>query len=227
MFLVNLWNAIIGSGLIGIIIWGQLLFLSLTGIILGIYAVVYAIQIRTNKYPLVFKLLICCLGATILTGAAGTVIGYIDSIMGLAMSTGAAKAQMLHFAFEQSRMCFYVSLVSGLLQFILLAISRILFHFKQKKLSNTSFSLSDQIRKIPILIDGVILISIPVVIGVLYSISSIEVIITLKPEQTLPKVFGMNLADMLNICFISGCIGIFLLLLVMIRTITSHYSTKH
>ena len=214
------------SGVIGILIWSLLFILSLIGIILGILAIVSATRTKTDKYPIAFKLLICCIVATILAGIAGTVIGYVDSFPGLASARGTSKAQMLRSCMRQSRICFQAALFSGLVQLILFVISWMITHIKFKQLSIPHLSLLEQIKKIQILVYAVVLTFIPVAMGVYYSLWGIEEIVLLKHDEILPTVLGMKFAMMLKICFASGCLGLILLFLFLIKTFITHYKNS-
>ena len=174
-----------------------------------------------DKYPAAFKLLIWCMVATLFTGAMGTITGYVDTFVGLASATGAEKAVIMHLSMEQSRMSFYFALGSILIQLTFLGIAWMIIYSKRGE----SFipALSPDIKRIQIPLYGVIITSIPVLTGIFYCWWYLEKMVVLKPGESIPIVWGiMEFPTMMNICFISGCAGVILLFVLLVKTVITH-----
>ena len=215
----SFFQIIANSGGIGIFIWLWLFIFSLIGLMLGINSVVFSIGVKRNKYPLALKLLLCNIAATLFTGAMGTVTGYVDTFACLASTTGAEKAAILHLSMSQSRVSFYFALGAAFMQLFFLLVSVFLFNSKLNKLSIFHLSLIESIKKIPFLIYLVTLTFITLAIGVACSLWGIEKIVILKPGDNLPEILGMKFTLLMNFIFISGCIGVILLLILLLQTI--------
>lgn len=213
----SLTQIIINSGQVGIVIWFWLFVFTILGVILGMSSIVKSTSLKEDKHPLGCKLLIWCIVATLLTGAMATITGYGDTFAGLCSATGAEKAAMLHLSMHQSRVSFYFAMISAFIQLSFLIISHFILHLKLKKLSISHLSPIDIIKNIPILVYGVILISLPLVAGVVYTLWGIEKMVLLKPGDSAPMILGMDFLTMMNICFISGCIGLILLFVLLIK----------
>lgn len=213
----SLTQIIMNSGPVGIVLWFWLFIFSILGIILGMSSIVKSTSSEEDKHPITFKLLIWCIVATLLTGAMATINGYGDTFAGLCSATGAQKAAMLHLSMHQSRVSFYFAMISAFIQLNFLIISQIILHLKLKKLSIPHLSPIDIIKNIPILVYGVILISFPLAAGVVCTLWGIEKMVLLKPGDGVPMILGMDVMTMLNICFISGCLGLILLFVLLIK----------
>jgi hypothetical protein len=210
-------DIILNSGIVGVVIWFFIFGVSLVSFLIGVLAIIQSMNDNQKRHPLALKLLISFLVATLLLGALGTVTGYIDTFAGLASATGAAKAQLLQLSLEQSLYNLYVSLISGFIQLIFIITSWIIINSKSEQPIN---------GKIPILMFPIVLVSIPVLAGVCYSFIAIEKGVMLKPGEHLPQIMGIEFAQMLNICYISGFVGVFLLFVFLIKTIIDRFNSK-
>lgn len=222
----SFFQIVVNSGGVGIIIWLWLFIFSFLGIVLGIVSVANSIQPKADKYPLAFKLLFCCMAATLFTGAMSTVTGYVDSFAGLATATGAEKAAILRLCLSQSRVSLYFAFGAVFIQLIFAGISWGILQTKMKQFADRKKTSSEQIRSLPIFIYAFIIVSIPVGIGIYFCLWGIEKIVLLKPGENLSLCLGMEYSALMKVCFLFGLLGIFVSLILLIQTIVKHIQTK-
>lgn len=160
--------------------------------------------------------------ATILTGAMGTITGYVDTFAGLATATGAEKAAMMKLCMSQSRVILYFALVVAFIQLIFAGISFAIIQRKLKQLSLPAF----HIKNIPLVTYFLILTAIPAGIGIIFSLWGIEKIVPLKPEESIPLILGMEYSVLMKVCYFFGIIGVVFAFILLVQTVTNHMKTK-
>ena len=216
---VSFFQVVLESGPIGIIVWMTIFILAFAGLILGLISIVTALGINKNKYPIALKLLFCTSVATLLTGAHGTITGYVDSFARLATTCGAAKAAALELCIKYANYNLKFALCAVTAQLILAGISLWIIENRSKNLSFSTLSPLKRIKQAPILNYLLVCVLIPTLLGCCGAFWGIEKIVTLKPDETIPTLLGLDYILLMRICLTSACMGIVLTIILLAKTV--------
>jgi len=133
----SLYDIIINSGYIGIMIWIFIFLLIVTGLIIGPLAIIQSQKSKQKITPLSFKLLLAGIGFLYIFALLETTLGVIYSLN--TYSIFYTSPQLLALSLSQRFYCLAFGLCGCIEYMLFLTISLIILHFKHKKLMEHNF----------------------------------------------------------------------------------------
>jgi hypothetical protein len=214
------------TGMIGKIVWALLFLLAAVGVVAGCASIVSTSRIKTNKYPLALKLLFCVAISTLLSGAYGTLAGYLDSFAKLASPTGANKASVLKLLIRMVNVNIEFAVIAVFVQMIFIVVSLCIIEKRASRLEISGLSLLDRLKTIPVAAYFAVAALIPTAAGSCVAFWGIEKIVLLKSEESMPLVCGIDFGLFLKIGLAGAVVGLIALFVLLIQTLLRKYSHK-
>ena len=223
---ITFWDVVSNSGSIGMLMWFFIFIFSATGLVLGFSSVISSLKVKKEQYPIAFKLLICCMFATLLFGMQGTLTEYVDSFAKLGTTTGAAKAE----AFELSTICAEMNMIfvlyATLIQIFCVVASLVVIEKRAIELSLDGLRIKNQLIKISYIVYITVALMPPVIFGVYSAVRGIKMIITQKPDGPLPTIAGFVLPSILQFSLICSLSVTVLIVLFLVQTTFKHIKKR-
>ncbi len=194
-------NTFPNGGIVSILLLTLLSIMALIGLFLGIKSI---LKSKNAGLPVEMKLLSCLVIITIIMGIFIFIIEYI---YGFVYATGISpemKKTLLRMQLQYSLGSLLLACLSAFIQFILFAISCIIIQSRE----TNPINLINKIISLPKTIILTLLMTPLILIGVGIPIYQIYDILTLKPDEALPLLLGMEATNILYICFIASIIGL-------------------
>jgi hypothetical protein len=212
------------TGMIGKIVWALLFLLAAAGIVAGVVSIVSSSRVKTNKYPLALKLLFCVSISTILSGAHGTLAGYVESFAKLASATGAGKASVLNLFVRMANVNIEFALIAVFIQMIFIVVSLWIIEKRASRFDIAGLSLIERLKTIPVAACFAAAAMVPTAAGSCIAFWGVEKIVLLKPEESMPLVCGMDFGLFLEICLAGACVGMISLCALLCQALLKKFS---